>query len=81
MGLSSKCRITFEPSLYCSYYKKNLTPLLGRVEEKKFASGAANANRQHFPPEIAKESLLTDYSQAGVRPNRDSLGVDDAHLL
>lgn len=48
---------------------------------KKFAGGAANASGQLFPPEIAKESLLADYSQGGVRPKLDSLGVDSAHLL
>ena len=33
------------------------------------------------PPDIAKESLLADYSQGGVRPKLDSLGVNEAHLL
>ena len=33
------------------------------------------------PPEIAKESLLPDYNQGGVRAKLDSLGVDDTHLL
>ena len=91
MGLPSKCQNTFETSLFFNYYKKTLTPLLsqwnlrtsslGRVEEKIFAGGAANASGQLFPPEIAKESLLADYSQGGVRPKLDSLGVDSAHLL
>ena len=91
MGLSSKCQNTFETSLFFNYYKKTLTPLLsqcnlpagslGWVEEKNFAGRAANESRQHFPPEIAKESLLAEYSQGGVRPKLDSLGVDDAHLL
>lgn len=34
-----------------------------------------------LPPDIAKESLLADYNQGGVRPKLDSLGVNEAHLL
>lgn len=72
--------------------KKTLTPLLsqcnlqagslGRVEEKNFVGGAANASRKlPLSPDIAKESLLADYNQGGVRPKLDSLGVNEAHLL
>lgn len=33
------------------------------------------------PTRVAKESLLADYNQGGVRPKLDSLGVNEARLL
>ena len=93
MGLSSKCQNSFETSLFFNYYEKKLShhfsasvtckqAHLGELR-KKILSAEPPTRVANFPlpPDIAKESLLADYNQGGVRPKLDSLGVNEAHLL
>ena len=80
--------------MFFNYYKKKLSHYFSasvtsgqdhlgelRILPAEPPTRVANFAPPPPPPEIGKERLLSDYSQGGVRPKLDSLGVDDAHLL